>query len=188
MKASDPLDDDDDVFCKVCHGKVETVPSTRHAWRHVEPNRQPTDHPAQPDLSVPPDANPLAVYGAGLAMASARDDGGSSVLDGMDWHDEPDGLYPTRQAYDICERLIPETRELFLRNNRKYRRVGNELGSRGVIPDINRKHGVILSRVWDGAEVVGEDTRTLIMEQVGHLFLLLHMLDSEQDGRAMGDR
>ena len=92
------------------------------------------------------------------------------------------GGYATAQAHDICERLLPEWRALFLEKNRKYRRVTNDLGPRGVFPDINRKHGILRDRVWDGSDVVGEPTREVILDQIGHLFLMLHMMDDEGRG------
>lgn len=90
--------------------------------------------------------------------------------------------YPTSQASDICQRLVPEWMALFLQKNLKYRKVSNDLGPRGVFPDINRKHGIIRDRVWDGSEPVGEPTREVILDQIGHLFLMLHMMDQEEKG------
>ena len=89
-------------------------------------------------------------------------------------------VYPTEQARDICERLLPEWKDLFLQKNRKYRKVTNDLGPRGVFPDINRKHGIIRDRIWDGSESVGESTREVILDQIGHLFLMLHMIDTDR--------
>lgn len=120
-------------------------------------------------------------FTAGFAEAYEVTD---SLLDAAaeayEWEAEDDNLYATKQAYDICERLVPEWRDLFISKNRKYRRVNNDLGPRGVFPDVNRKHFVLKDRVWDGGDVVGEPTREVVMDQIGHLFLLLHMLDEEQ--------
>lgn len=101
-------------------------------------------------------------------------------IDGHDGHMalciDPDAI-TTDQAMDIVSRLAPEFLDLFLRKNRKYRKVGNDLGERGVFPDINRKVGIIRDRIWDDGEEEGEPTREVIMDLIGHLFLMLHMID-----------
>lgn len=87
----------------------------------------------------------------------------------------------TNQAADIFDRLIPEWAVSFLAKNRKYKAVTNDLGPRGVFPDINRKVGILKDRVWDGNGVVGESTREVIQDLIGHLFLMLHMIDTESE-------
>lgn len=96
---------------------------------------------------------------------------------------------PTPQAVDIIQRLLPEWIAQFLEANHKYREVKNELGYKGVLPDINRKYGVLKARVWDDEADVGrEPTRGIILDLIGHLFLMLHMMDeherSEMEERA----
>lgn len=92
-----------------------------------------------------------------------------------------DGLIvPTEQAMDILSRLLPEWRDLFLAKNAKYKAVGNDLGARGVFPDINRKTGILKDRIWDGNSSPGESSREVILDLIGHLFLMLHMMDKEQ--------
>lgn len=105
---------------------------------------------------------------------------GEDFLTAMLWAGSGGTVYATEQAYDICERLIPEWKALFIQKNAKYRAVGTSLGARGVFPDINRKTGVLKDRIWDGGEVIGEPTREVIMDLVGHLFLMLQMLDAEE--------
>lgn len=85
----------------------------------------------------------------------------------------------TEQARDIMDRIVPEWAEEFLRKNRKYKAVTNDLGPRGVFPDVNRKVGILKSRMWDGEPTVGEPTREVIMDLVGHLLLMVHMMDEE---------
>lgn len=85
---------------------------------------------------------------------------------------------PTSQAIDIVSRLFPEFLSKFLDSNEKYKLVGNELGHKGVFPDINRKVGVLKARVWDDEPDTGrEPTREIIIDLIGHLFLMLHMYD-----------
>lgn len=92
----------------------------------------------------------------------------------------------TDQAVDIVERLAPEFLLGFLDKNRKYRAVDNSLGSKGVFPDINRKTGILKSRIWDGDASVGESTREVAMDLIGHLFLMIHMMD-EEDAKSPDD-
>lgn len=91
----------------------------------------------------------------------------------------PVGAIQTDQAQDIKSRILPEFVLMFLEKNRKYARVGNELGSKGIIPDLNRKMGIIIDRVWDGHDSPGEPTREVAMDLIGHLLLMIHMMDVE---------
>lgn len=89
-------------------------------------------------------------------------------------------LLPTAQARDIISRLLPEWCGKFLEANARYKRVGNDLGPKGIVPDINRKTGVVIDRLWFGGEDSGrEPTREVIIDLIGHYFLLLHMLDAD---------
>lgn len=98
-----------------------------------------------------------------------------------------DDFYPTDQARDIFQRLLPEWSDLFLLKNSKYKNVDNALGAAGVFPDLYRKMGVLKTRLWEGQEVKGidedDDTRRVVLDMIGHLFLMLHMMD-EENGRA----
>jgi len=96
--------------------------------------------------------------------------------------DFPLSHYPTDQAEDIIERLVPEWARLFLVKNNAYGRVDNHLGPAGVFPDINRKTGRLERDLWDKEPVAPgmESTRRVILDLIGHLFLALHMLDDEE--------
>jgi hypothetical protein len=93
----------------------------------------------------------------------------------------------TQQARDIMSRLVPEWAVGFISKNRKYKAVGNDLGPRGIFPDVNRKTGILKDRIWDGNGVVGEATREVIQDLIGHLFLMLHMMDGEAERDAEQD-
>ena len=69
---------------------------------------------------------------------------------------------------------LPDLLTLFLRKNEKYAEVekGYDLGEKGIIPDLNRKLGILKARIWDGAAEVGEDTDEVIDDMIGHLLLL----------------
>lgn len=87
--------------------------------------------------------------------------------------------FPTAQAADIFRRLLPEWADLFLRKNEQYKNVDNKLGAAGVFPDVYRKVGALRGRVWDNEPTPdgAEETREVILDLIGHLFLMLHMLE-----------
>lgn len=71
--------------------------------------------------------------------------------------------------------ILPDLITTFLEKNQKYAEVekGYDLGDKGIVPDLNRKLGIIKARLWDGAPVVGEDTDEVIGDMIGHLLLML---------------
>jgi hypothetical protein len=97
----------------------------------------------------------------------------------LTYHDLPPIL--TVEAHYIADDLLPEWLALFLKKNAKYRDV-QHLGAKGTFPDVNRKVGAIKSVVWNGEpEADGaESTRQVIMDLIGHLFLMLALYDVEQ--------
>lgn len=92
-----------------------------------------------------------------------------------------DGEFATGMARRICTIYVPEWMRTFIEKNRKYRKVDNHLGARGVYPDINRKVGILEARVWDGDEPTdgAESTVEVIDDLIGHLFLMRDMLLQE---------
>lgn len=82
----------------------------------------------------------------------------------------------TGEAIRIIGQWLPETMERFLQKNTNYNRAqtGHDLGAKGIIPDINRKSAVLVSRIWHGDQVqtLSEDTVEVIDDLIGHLFLL----------------
>lgn len=79
----------------------------------------------------------------------------------------------TDDAEYILTKVLPGLLSKFLRNNTKYARAQDrDLGMKGIVPDINRKTSVLVSRLWDGADVVGEDTDEIIDDLIGHLLLM----------------
>jgi hypothetical protein len=71
--------------------------------------------------------------------------------------------------------ILPGIIEKFLEKNKKYAEVeqGYDLGDAGIIPDLNRKLGILYARIWKGAEEVGEPTDEVIGDMIGHLLLML---------------
>lgn len=69
---------------------------------------------------------------------------------------------------------------MFLEKNEKYAKVqeaGYDLGPQGVIPDINRKVGILVDRIWYENQTPGESSREVIMDLIGHLFLLMYKME-----------
>lgn len=81
----------------------------------------------------------------------------------------------TPEAEVIINVLVEEFLKLFLNKNLKYQAVqkGYDLGDKGIIPDLNRKLGILVDRLWNDSMEVGEDTDEVISDMIGHLFLML---------------
>lgn len=79
----------------------------------------------------------------------------------------------TEDAREVLGAL-PDLMRLFLEKNRKYAEVerGYDLGDKGIIPDLNRKLGILVARIWHGAAEVGEPTDEVIDDMIGHLMLM----------------
>jgi hypothetical protein len=81
----------------------------------------------------------------------------------------------TPEAEYILAKVLPKVLEDFLINNAKYARAqtGHDLGAKGIIPDINRKTSVLISRLWFDEADAGRDTNEeLIDDLIGHLLLM----------------
>lgn len=80
----------------------------------------------------------------------------------------------TRDAWWIVTEAMPALLSKFLEKNRKYAEVeeGYALGDKGIIPDLNRKLGILVDRIWLNNPSVGEDTDEVIDDMIGHLLLL----------------
>lgn len=81
----------------------------------------------------------------------------------------------TPEAKYILAKVLPTMLKDFLESNAKYARAqtGHDLGLKGVIPDINRKFGVLVSRIWFGEQDAGRDpTDEIIDDLIGHLLLM----------------
>ena len=80
----------------------------------------------------------------------------------------------SEDARYILDKVLPEMLESFLTKNRKYVSVeeGYDLGEAGIIPDLNRKLGILVDRLWYKNPSVGEDTDEVITDLIGHLLLM----------------
>lgn len=76
-----------------------------------------------------------------------------------------------RYALDALPGIIAQ----FLTKNVKYAEVekGYDLGVAGIIPDLNRKLGILVARHWKEAPTSGEDSQEVIGDMIGHLLLML---------------
>jgi hypothetical protein len=83
---------------------------------------------------------------------------------------------PTADARYILM-LLPDILAQFLEKNAKYAMVeqGYDLGDAGIIPDLNRKLGILIKRLWARAEFDEreESTDEVIGDMIGHLLLML---------------
>ncbi len=89
----------------------------------------------------------------------------------------------SQEAVEILTEVLPPLPSLFLTKNRKYMAVteGYDLGAKGVIPEVNRKLGVLYARLWKGVPPVGESTEEVVQDMVGHLLIMLRKLKKEED-------
>lgn len=87
----------------------------------------------------------------------------------------------SEELKNILTKLYPEWRAQFVQANSEYSRV-QHLGPKGVMPDIHRKTAKLLKAVWDGEELRREKPREVAMDMIGHLFLLITLMDNE-DGK-----
>jgi hypothetical protein len=71
--------------------------------------------------------------------------------------------------------ILPDIIATFLEKNQKYAAVeeGYDLGDKGIIPDLNRKLGILVDRVWNEHREVGESTDEVVGDMIGHLLLFL---------------
>ena len=117
-------------------------------------------------------------------MEIIKNPGESTVSIAMD-----NSEFATAMARRICTVWVPEWMKTFIAKNRKYRKVDNHLGARGVFPDVNRKVGILEARVWDGDEPSdgAESTVEVIDDLIGHLFLMRDMLIQEGTGEQPWD-
>jgi hypothetical protein len=83
---------------------------------------------------------------------------------------------PTKDAEYILT-ILPDILQQFLEKNSKYAVVeqGYDLGDAGIIPDLNRKLGILVARLWNKQHEQGshEDTDEVIGDMIGHLLLML---------------
>lgn len=78
----------------------------------------------------------------------------------------------------IMTKLLPEWEERFRAKQRDYGNDANQLGLSGAFVDVWRKAGKLKRALWDGQKLVGEQPREILMDLVGHCFLIIAQMDS----------
>lgn len=75
--------------------------------------------------------------------------------------------------------LLEEFRTLFLKWNAEYGNVERDLGVRASFCELWRKAKKIRAAIWEDADTTGwrETPRTILLEIIGHAFLMLFDLD-----------
>lgn len=91
------------------------------------------------------------------------------------------GVGPVTEDAQYVLNVLPDIIAQFLVKNVKYAEVekGYDLGAAGVIPDLNRKLGILVARLWKEAPTSGEETDEVIGDMIGHLLLMLAKMRSE---------
>lgn len=88
--------------------------------------------------------------------------------------------YQTHSAAYIMQTLVSEWRQQFLEKNAAYGEDKDPLGSSAEFVEIWRKARKLRRALWEMEDIGEEDVREVAMDMIGHLFLLIHILDSDQ--------
>jgi len=92
--------------------------------------------------------------------------------------DEWAALGPRQQR--IVTLLVPEYQQKLERDTAHYGPESHtEFGPKGQVIDLSRKIRVLKRLLWDGVEAKRETPREIVLDLIGHSFLLLELLDSE---------
>jgi uncharacterized LabA/DUF88 family protein len=83
----------------------------------------------------------------------------------------------------ITEVLMPEFRKHFTDWNQEYSTQERDLGLRAEFVNLWRKTKKVKAAVWDGADTLAwrEGLRIILMEIIGHAFLMLFDLDKQTE-------
>lgn len=80
----------------------------------------------------------------------------------------------TNQARNIVSVYLPEWLSLFLRKNKQYAHLAEAtLGDRAMFVDVWRKVNALKLLIWDEEDAGTEPTEEIILDLIGHLFLIL---------------
>lgn len=88
----------------------------------------------------------------------------------------------TEQANRI-NTLVGGWWDMFVRKNATYGDGEVDLGIRGYFPDLWRKAVQIRRAIWDGKDTSAwsEQPREILLDMIGHCFLLIDAIDREAD-------
>lgn len=77
----------------------------------------------------------------------------------------------------ITKHLLPEWLQQFSNRNKDYGDKHRRYGAKGQFLDISRKVGKLERAIWEDKPLTGEQPREVILDCIGHLFLLLDCMD-----------
>jgi hypothetical protein len=83
---------------------------------------------------------------------------------------------PNEQAHRILVDVLPKLLELYMKKSMDYGGdVGDlaDLGAKATFVDMWRKMGKLKRALWDGVELEGEGPKEIMMDLVGHIFIIL---------------
>lgn len=83
---------------------------------------------------------------------------------------------PNEQAHRVLVDILPTLLELYMKKSKDYGGdVGNlaDLGPKAAFVDMWRKMGKLKRALWDGVELEGEKPEEIMMDLVGHIFIIL---------------
>jgi hypothetical protein len=83
---------------------------------------------------------------------------------------------PNEQAERVLTKIVPSLLELYLKKSKDYGGDVGEmigLGPKAHFVDMWRKMGKLKRALWDGVELEGEKPEEIMMDLVGHIFIIL---------------
>jgi len=78
----------------------------------------------------------------------------------------------------VVRDIVPSVIGAFLHKNRSYP-YNTDLGPRAEIVELYRKMNKLKAALWDGKALDGEQPPEIAMDMIGHLILLLDMLEQD---------
>lgn len=78
--------------------------------------------------------------------------------------------------------LLQEWLHHFLRKQRDYGDGATTLGAPGQYAELHRKMAKLKRALWDGVPLENEPVREVLMDLIGHCFLAIQFLDSDNYG------
>jgi hypothetical protein len=91
--------------------------------------------------------------------------------------------YKTMVATYVFAELVPEWEKLFERKNAGYGEYDSELGPQAEVVELHRKLGKLKRAFLDAVDTNewDEKPREVVLDMIGHCFLLLYVLDERED-------
>jgi hypothetical protein len=84
---------------------------------------------------------------------------------------------PGSESEYILNRLYSEWERQFIAKNVDYKNNANRLGLSGAYVDVDRKVAKLKRALWYGQKLNGEQPREILMDLIGHCFLIIAAID-----------